>query len=76
MVKFFTRVKTDCCDYLCGIIDIVSLINGHHFCLFQNTIFELNSGVLVRVFGNQRVTKNANQVLIRIKIRQDFFQLK
>ena len=72
MVRIFTRVKTDCCGFLFGVFDIVFLINGHHFCLFQNTIFELNFGVLVRIFDNQRVTKNANRVLIRIKIHHHF----
>ena len=57
----------------CGVRGIVSLINGDHFCLFQNTIFELNSGVLVRIFDNQRVTKEASRVLIRIKILHHFF---
>ena len=75
MVRIFTRVKTDCCGFLFGVLGIVSLINGDHFCLFQNTIFEFNSGVLVRIFDNQRVTKNANRVLIRIKILHHFFAL-
>ena len=48
---------------------------GDHFCLFQNTVFEINSGVLVRIFDSQRVTKNANWVLIRIKILHHFFVL-
>lgn len=37
------------------------LINGDHFCLFQNTIWEPNSGVPVRMFGNQRLTKTENK---------------
>lgn len=47
-------------DYgsLFGVRGIVFLINGNHFCLFQNTIFELNSGVPVRTPGNQSFTKN------------------
>ena len=44
------------------------LINGDNFCLFQNTIFRLNFRVPVRMFGNQRVTKTENRVLIRINI--------
>ena len=30
---------------LFGVLGIISLINGHHFCLFQNSIFCLNSRV-------------------------------
>ena len=40
--------------------------------MFQNTVFELNSGVFVRIFDNQRVTKEASRVLIRIKILHHF----
>jgi len=39
------------------------LINGDHFCLFQNTIFRIDSRVPVRIFGNQRVTKTENKLL-------------
>ena len=46
---------------LFGVRDIVFLKNGDHFCLFQNTIFELNSGVPVRIFDNQRLTKTENK---------------
>jgi hypothetical protein len=35
----------DSCS-LFGVRDIVFLKNGDHFCLFQNTIFRLNSRVL------------------------------
>ena len=34
------------CGFLCGVCVIVFLKNGDHFCLFQNTIFHLNSRVL------------------------------
>ena len=44
-----------------SVYGIVFLIKGDHFCLFQNTIFELNSGVHVRMLGNQRVTKTENK---------------
>ena len=64
------------CEVLSSVHRIVAPTNSDHFCLFQNTIFELNSGVLVRIFGNQRVTKNANRVLIRIKILHHFFCLE
>ena len=71
--SFFAIDRSVYCGFLCGVRGIIFLINGDHFCLFQNTVFELNSGVLVRIFDKQRVTKNANQVLIRIKIHHHFF---
>ena len=59
--SFFAIDRIVYCGFLCGVRGIVFLINGDHFCLFQNTIFELNSGVFVRNFDNQRVTKMENE---------------
>ena len=73
MAGILAGVKIVCCGSLFGCPRYCFLINGDHFCLFQNTIFELNSGVFVRIFGNQRVTKNADQVLIRINMLHHFF---
>jgi len=44
-----------------GVLGIVSLINGDHFCLFQNTIFRIKSRVPVRMFDNQRLIKTENK---------------
>ena len=37
------------------------LINGDHFCLFQNTIFRIDSRVLMRMFEYQGLTKSENK---------------
>ena len=49
------------CEVLSCVHRIVAPINSDHFCLFQNTIFHLNSRVPVRMFGNQRLTKTENK---------------
>ena len=72
MAGILAGVKIVCCGSLFGCPRYCFLINGDHFGLFQNTVFELNSGVLVRIFDNQRVTKSESRVLIRIKILHHF----
>ena len=55
-----------------GVLGIASLINGDHFCLFQNTIFRLNSRVLCECLVIKELHKQG-KVLIRINILQDLW---
>ena len=61
MAGILTGEGTVCCGSLFGVRGIVFLTNGDQFCLFQNTIFRLNSRDPVRMFGNQRLTKTENE---------------
>ncbi len=58
-----------------GVRGIVFLINEDHFCLFQDTIFELNSGSPVRMVDNQGLTQTENELLFAQKSATIFFAL-